>query len=125
MPVIRGRRGQRGFENDWEIWVFADQLDDAAADDILIVEQLDDAALARLGDGAKVLLMPPAEAVVTESVLGFSSVFWNTAWTNNQAPHTAGHPLRPRPPGADRFPHRVPQQLAMVGASPRRGGHDA
>jgi hypothetical protein len=25
-----------------------------------------------------------------EVEIGFSSIFWNTAWTNNQAPHTLG-----------------------------------
>src|SRR6185436_2833201 len=39
------------FENDWDIWVFADRLDTAAPDDILITEHLDEAALARLGAG--------------------------------------------------------------------------
>ncbi|MGE5421397.1 MAG: beta-galactosidase, partial [Chloroflexota bacterium] len=34
-----------------------------------------------------------------EVAIGFSTIFWNTAWTNNQAPHTLGilcepgHPL--------------------------------
>jgi hypothetical protein len=78
------------FENDWDIWVFADELDTTAPADILIVERLDDQALARLADGGKVLLLPPAEQVRVEAQIGFSSVFWNTAWTNGQAPHTLG-----------------------------------
>jgi hypothetical protein len=92
------------FENDWEIWVFADQLDSATPDEILIVERLNEAALARLSDGGKVMLMPPADSVATESVLGFSSVFWNTAWTNNQAPHTLGILCDPGHPALADFP---------------------
>jgi hypothetical protein len=92
------------FENDWDIWVFADRLDSAAPDDIAIVERLDDAALARLGAGGIVLLMPPADGVRTESVLGFSSVFWNTAWTNGQSPHTLGILCDPGHPALTDFP---------------------
>ncbi len=92
------------FENDWDIWVFADHLDAAAPDDILIAEQLDDNVLARLGQGGKVLLMPRAEQVRTESRIGFSSIFWNTAWTHNQAPHTLGILCDPRHPAFGEFP---------------------
>jgi len=92
------------FENDWDIWVFADHLDASAPDDILIAEQLDDNVLARLGQGGKVLLMPRAEQVRTESRIGFSSIFWNTAWTNNQAPHTLGILCDPGHPAFGEFP---------------------
>ncbi|MFL5802186.1 MAG: hypothetical protein ACJ8CR_10660 [Roseiflexaceae bacterium] len=92
------------FENDWDIWVFADRLDTAASDEVLIVERLDEAALAQLGAGGKVLLMPRAEEVRTQSVIGFSSVFWNTAWTNNQAPHTLGILCDPGHPALADFP---------------------
>ena len=30
------------------------------------------------------------QAVLSDAALGFSSIFWNTAWTNQQAPHTLG-----------------------------------
>jgi hypothetical protein len=92
------------FENDWDIWVFADRLDTAAPHDLPIVERLDEAALARLGEGGKVLLMPRAEAVRTESTIGFSSVFWNTAWTHGQAPHTLGILCDPTHPAFADFP---------------------
>ena len=92
------------FENDWDIWAFADHLDAAAPDDILIAEQLEDTVLAQLGQGGKVLLMPRAEQVRTESQIGFSSIFWNTAWTNNQAPHTLGILCDPGHPAFDEFP---------------------
>jgi hypothetical protein len=92
------------FENDWDIWVFADYLDTTAPGDILIVERLDEAALARLGDGGKVLLMPQAAEVRAESTIGFSSVFWNTAWTGGQAPHTLGILCDPGHPALADFP---------------------
>jgi hypothetical protein len=92
------------FENEWDIWVFADHLEAGAPDDILIADQLDDTALARLGQGGRVLLMLRAEQVRTDSQIGFSSIFWNTAWTRNQAPHTLGILCDPGHPAFDEFP---------------------
>jgi hypothetical protein len=91
-------------ENDWDIWVFADRLDTPEPGDILITERLDEAAMARLDAGGKVLFMPRAEQVRTQSVIGFSSVFWNTAWTRGQAPHTLGILCDPRHPAFADFP---------------------
>jgi hypothetical protein len=36
--------------------------------------------------------------------LGFSSIFWNTAWTKGQAPHTLGILCDPRLPALASFP---------------------
>ncbi len=36
--------------------------------------------------------------------IGFSSIFWNTAWTNNQAPHTLGILCDPKHPLFRDFP---------------------
>ena len=36
--------------------------------------------------------------------IGFSSIFWNTAWTNNQAPHTLGILCDPEHPLFNDFP---------------------
>jgi hypothetical protein len=92
------------FENDWDIWVFPDQLDTSVPDDIAVVETLDEAALARLNAGGKVLWMLPPEKVKADSQIGFSSVFWNTAWTQGQAPHTLGILCDPRHPSFAHFP---------------------
>lgn len=90
-------------ENDWDIWVFTDCLP-VAPTDILIAERLDAAVLTRLRDGGKVLLMPSAAEIRTESRIGFSSVFWNTAWTGGQAPHTLGILCDPKHPALADFP---------------------
>ena len=39
-----------------------------------------------------------------EVEIGFSSIFWNTAWTNNQAPHTLGILCNPEHPVFSQFP---------------------
>jgi hypothetical protein len=37
-------------------------------------------------------------------VVGFSSIFWNTLWTNKQAPHTQGILCNPEHPALRLFP---------------------
>ncbi len=92
------------FENDWDVWVFADCLDTTGPEDVLITETLDGFALRRLGSGGKVLFMPRADTVNTSCQLGFSSVFWNTAWTQDQPPHTLGLLCDPDHPVFSAFP---------------------
>ena len=76
-------------ENQWDIWVFSqDVVLDAG--DVLIIREWDDEAHKALHEGRNVLLLASSEAVDTDVELGFSSVFWNTSWTNGQAPHTLG-----------------------------------
>ena len=69
-------------------------------------------------------MIPPSRvknAGTAKVELGFSSIFWNTAWTRASRPH-AGHPVRPEAPGPGGVPHRLPQQLAVVVSHhPRRG----
>jgi hypothetical protein len=57
-----------------------------------------------LSSGGKVLLTLPAERIATKRVLGFSSIFWNTSWTDNQAPHTLGILCDPQHPIFASFP---------------------
>ena len=90
------------FQNDWDVWVYSPQVTGGSSD-ILIVSELNEVALARLDDGRKMLLTIPAWRVKGDRLgtvaLGFSSIFWNTAWTDRQPPHTLGilcdpdHPL--------------------------------
>jgi hypothetical protein len=110
-------------ENDWDVWVFADSLDVTPPADVLVTSSLDDAARARLHAGGKVLLTLPPHTVRTTSIVGFSSVFWNTSWTRKapgritagaqlpgrigsqgQAPHTLGILCKPEHPVFEHFP---------------------
>ncbi|OUC07878.1 glycoside hydrolase, partial [Litorilinea aerophila] len=94
------------FENDWEIWVFPQHLETPLPADLHVAEELDEAALDHLAGGGTVLLMPqqPAASVRGDVALGFSSVFWNTAWTNGQPPHTLGILCDPAHPVFAHFP---------------------
>jgi hypothetical protein len=94
-------------ENDWDIWVYPSHLPAESAD-MLVTTQLDEAAELRLRSGGKVLLTIPDKQVrnfdTAPVKLGFSSIFWNTAWTGRQAPTTLGILCDPKHPALAEFP---------------------
>jgi len=94
------------YANDWAIWVYPKQLSDLTlgTKDIHVANELDEAALSCLRAGGKVLLLFPPGRVSSSSVIGFSSVFWNTSWTRGQAPHTLGILCNPAHPVLAEFP---------------------
>lgn len=95
------------FENSWDIWVYPDNQEIELAD-IRVVEKLDKSTLEYLQDGGKVLLSLGKGKVSMEMGgnigVGFSSIFWNTAWTANQKPHTLGILCDPSHPALEEFP---------------------
>lgn len=91
-------------ENDWDLWVYPSAAPAPEPEGVTIASELDDQTVAVLKSGGRVLLMIPPASVKTESVLGFSSVFWNTAWTRNQPPHTLGILCDPSHPALREFP---------------------
>ena len=110
-PAIAGKTNLRWrplVENDWDIWVYPAQPKTEPAKDILVTAQFDDAAQQHLASGGKLLLTLPGKAVRnfdTEPVkVGFSSIFWNTAWTGRQAPTTLGILCDPQHPALAGFP---------------------
>ncbi len=96
------------FENDWEVWVYPKKESLGSHSDILITRELNDSALSTLASGGKVLLTPPRGSLVAKAggdiAVGFSSIFWNTAWTGNQPPHTLGVLVNPGHPVFHYFP---------------------
>jgi hypothetical protein len=96
------------FENDWDVWVYRARVD-SPLQGITIVREFDDRALSALESGGKVLLLIPPGQVAPDPrlgkiELGFSSIFWNTAWTARQAPHTLGILCDPRHSALAGFP---------------------
>jgi hypothetical protein len=91
-------------ENEWDLWVYPQQLATAAPAGIHVAQQLDQAAEAVLRSGGKVLLLLKPSEVNTPVKIGFSSIFWNTAWTRGQAPHTLGILCNPKHPVFHGFP---------------------
>ncbi len=94
-------------ENDWGLWVYPAKTAKAAAD-ILVTNQFDQVARDRLRNGGIVLLTIPGDQVrnldSAPVKLGFSSIFWNTAWTGRQAPTTLGILCDPKHPALAEFP---------------------
>jgi hypothetical protein len=69
---------------------------------------LNKAALDHLDQGGKVLFLPSPQTIRNDEhhplVMGFSSIFWNTVWTNWQPPHTLGILCDPKHPALEQFP---------------------
>lgn len=96
------------YANDWDFWVYPAALDVDPPNNILVTDELNPAALTALKSRGKVLLMPRAGTVKGDQYgkipAGFSSIFWNTAWTKRQAPHTLGVLCDPKHPALAHFP---------------------
>lgn len=96
-----------GFENAWDIWVYPASAPSDTGE-IKIVEQLDAEVLRSLESGGKVLLSLGKGKVAQDMGgnvgVGFSSIFWNTAWTGGQKPHTLGILCDPEHPALELFP---------------------
>jgi len=94
------------YENSWDIFVYP--ATSTATNNILVTQQLDDNAITQLNNGGKVLLTVKKGSVKADDggdiAIGFSSIFWNTAWTNNQPPVTLGILCNPNHPALKNFP---------------------
>lgn len=95
--------------NDWNVWVYPEkQNTSSVGQDILMVKELTSEAKQCLNKGGKVLLSLPKGELTSEMggdiAVGFSSIFWNTAWTEGQPPHTLGILCDPSHPVFNAFP---------------------
>jgi hypothetical protein len=96
------------YANDWDLWVYPARVATEAPREVMVAEELNDAALTWLQKGGKVLLAPPVARIKGDRLgrirMGLSSIFWNTAWTARQAPHTLGILCDPKHPALREFP---------------------
>lgn len=94
------------FRNKWDFWIYpANEVIDQGY--VQITDRLDRKSEAILNEGGSVLLLTYGKIGKNkgaEVAIGFSSIFWNTAWTNNQAPHTLGILCNPQHPVFAGFP---------------------
>jgi hypothetical protein len=95
------------YANSWDLWVYpAEQA--FRSETVMVTEKLDREVMDHLEGGGKVLLSigkgRVSEGMGGEVGVGFSSIFWNTAWTGNQKPHTLGILCDPEHPALDEFP---------------------
>ena len=93
-----------GYSNAWDIWVYPSQAETAASADILVARQWNKAVAEALGQGGKVLLMPEPRTIDSDVPAGFTTIFWNTQWTNGQPPHTLGLLCDPKHAALSSFP---------------------
>lgn len=95
-------------KNQWQVWVYPAQKQEVK-DLPYITSKLDQKAVAELEKGKNVLLTLPKGAVLDEKggniAVGFSAIFWNTAWTRKQAPHVLGVYCDPKHPALAAFPN--------------------
>ena len=95
------------FANSWDVWVYP-KIKTFETDEIKVVEKLTPSTIKFLNDGGKVLLSLGKGKVAPEMGgdvgVGFSSIFWNTAWTDGQKPHTLGILCNPEHPALELFP---------------------
>ncbi|MEN8227771.1 MAG: sugar-binding domain-containing protein [Bacteroidota bacterium] len=80
------------YSNGWDFWVYP-QHKAADPGQVYITGNLDKKARKILSKGGSVLLLTHGqvgEGNGKDVKIGFSSIFWNTAWTRGQAPHTLG-----------------------------------
>lgn len=98
----------RAVENDWNLWIYPPTVADREQAEVLVTSQLDAIAEERLKAGGRVLLTIPGTQVRNHDTapvaLGFSSIFWNTAWTGRQPPTTLGILCNPKHPALAGFP---------------------
>lgn len=89
-------------ENDWDLWVYPDEAAEPPAG-LLVTSQIDDAVESAAAGGTVLLELGP-EDIGNDVALGFTPAFWNTAWTEGQAPHTLGVLHDPAHPVFRHFP---------------------
>ena len=97
------------FENDGHVWVYPPKTATPPAPaHVLVTGELAAAALAALNAGGNVRLSIPPTRLRNHApahvALGFSRIFWNTAWTRGQPPTTLGILCDPRHPAFADFP---------------------
>jgi hypothetical protein len=95
--------------NSWDFWVYpAIREVLPGAEKIRVVQKMDAQLIQFLKDGGSVLLNLKKGTLSKEMggdvKIGFSSIFWNTAWTKGQAPNTLGILCNPNHPALAEFP---------------------
>jgi hypothetical protein len=97
-----------GFTNSWNIWVYPKKTSLADDPKVMVTNQWNAQTQKALEEGKKVILSlgkgKVKEGKGGEVGLGFSSIFWNTAWTDGQKPHTLGILCNPEHPALASFP---------------------
>lgn len=90
--------------NRWNLFVYPRSLPLPDLSGIRVMDGWSPALAAALERGESVWLRLKPKDIATRIQTGFSSIFWNTAWTRGQAPHTMGLICDPAHPALAAFP---------------------
>lgn len=94
------------YKNAWQLFVYPAKL--PKVQQVQLTDQLDHKAIQALKEGGKVLLTLKKGTLREDKggniPIGFSSIFWNTAWTHGQPPHSLGILCDPENPALADFP---------------------
>lgn len=94
--------------NSWDLFVYPDARSPETADGSVIVTRDLAEAKSALSKGGRVLWMPDPRSIRDDPdrplQAGFSPIFWNTAWTEWQPPHTLGILCDSQHPALASFP---------------------
>ena len=108
LEVTIAKGGHVIAQNDWDVWIYpaADARPSSAR--LLRADRIDSQVLDHLANGGDALIGLPGANVANFAEqpvkLGFSSIFWNTLWTERQAPTTLGIVCDPRHAALADFP---------------------
>lgn len=91
--------------NRWDFWVYPTAVPKS---EIQVFTSVTSQLTKILEQGGSAILSLGPDGVAPDKggsiALGFSSIFWNTAWTRGQAPHTLGILCNPKHPALKDFP---------------------
>ena len=93
-----------GIRNRWNLFVYPHARPRPDLSGIRVMSGWTPALVAALERGESVWLRLNPKDIATGLKTGFSSIFWNTAWTRGQAPHTMGILCDPAHPALAAFP---------------------
>lgn len=99
---------ETGSANDWNIWVYPSNPMAAKPENTIVTSTWNTQIIKELEAGKNVILTLPRGTLKADKggdiQVGFSSIFWNTAWTSKQPPHTLGILCDPKHPALAQFP---------------------
>lgn len=118
-----------GIQNRWNLYVYPRDIALPDLGNIRVMSEWGGELTSALERGESVWLRLKPRDIATELKTAFSPIFWNTAWTQGQAPHTLGILCDPSHPALAAFPtdahsdvqwwsilrHAVPMELDRLG----------
>lgn len=89
------------YHNRWAVWIMPREQ---SAAPLNVATELSEDVLAAVVSGQTVVFQPDPDGIRPNAALGHTAAFWNTLWTEGQAPHTLGLLNEPEHPSLSGFP---------------------